>query len=454
VSEVLCVIHVDTEGPLLEPFAETATRLSHLLGLDHPLDRATGETLEDWHERWAHTLPEPAASAFRVVGDPHLLRAHSSWKEVEEGFARVADPAFRQSLQDSFGQPIVVNWHVLDHVGFGNNPRHRDMGWGNVFRRYREWLKAYGCTRDALHWHFHPASFSRDAHISATSYTNSYPVLNEILARRLIDHQWFPVVNRAGFHTVRPDSSLFLEQWIPFDASNQAAESDQRTDMQADVANGRFGDWRGAPSDWSIYQPDFRDWRRPGGMRRYISRCLNIRTRLRNIDEREIVKAFELARRSGRPVYLGVTNHDFREMSVEFRDFHAVLARVAARHPDVKFRHCEAVDAFRRAIGGEDYARAEPLKLAVGVTGNVLRVQTVAGEVFGPQPFLAIRTRLGGYHHDNLDFDALAGAWTYTFDGLTLPLEVVDAIAIGANDRFGHQSITVLRHGDWPLPRP
>lgn len=35
---------------------------------------------------------------------------------------------------------------------------------------------------------------------------------------------WFPLVNRAGMHNERPDSNWFLEQWIPFDASNQSIE--------------------------------------------------------------------------------------------------------------------------------------------------------------------------------------------------------------------------------------
>ena len=32
------------------------------------------------------------------------------------------------------------------------------------------------------------------------------------------------VVNRAGFHCERPDSHLFMEQWIPFDLSNMSTE--------------------------------------------------------------------------------------------------------------------------------------------------------------------------------------------------------------------------------------
>ena len=33
-------------------------------------------------------------------------------------------------------------------------------------------------------------------------------------------------------------------------------------DNQNDFANGRSGDWRNAPSDWSVYSPSLKDWRK------------------------------------------------------------------------------------------------------------------------------------------------------------------------------------------------
>ena len=62
-----------------------------------------------------------------------------------------------------------------------------------------------------------------EAHKCASSYVNS-PELYQIITRRIIERNWFPVVNRAGFHCERPDSHLFLEQWIPFDLSNLSTE--------------------------------------------------------------------------------------------------------------------------------------------------------------------------------------------------------------------------------------
>ena len=77
----------------------------------------------------------------------------------------------------------------------------------------------------------------------ATSCLHS-PHLVGILARKLLERSWFPSVYRPGFHTIRPDSHWFLEQWFPFDYSNQSTDEDID---QPDLADGRFGDWRPPP---------------------------------------------------------------------------------------------------------------------------------------------------------------------------------------------------------------
>ena len=60
---------------------------------------------------------------------------------------------------------------------------------------------------------------------AATSYVNSYSTLYDIICQRILEDDWFPVVNRPGFHSERADSHLFLEQWIPFDFANQFHEN-------------------------------------------------------------------------------------------------------------------------------------------------------------------------------------------------------------------------------------
>ena len=64
-----------------------------------------------------------------------------------------------------------------------------------------------------------------------------------------------PSTYRPGFHTIRPDSNWFLEQWIPFDFSNQSTKNEGN---QPDLIGGRWGDWRRAPNSWKPYHPSIR----------------------------------------------------------------------------------------------------------------------------------------------------------------------------------------------------
>ena len=94
------------------------------------------------------------------------------------------------------------------------NPRRRDLGYHKIYDFYKKTLDKNKKYKDALHWHFHPMSVYNEAHRCATSYVNS-PELYTILCRKIIERNFFPSVFRAGFQAERPDSNLFLEQWIP-----------------------------------------------------------------------------------------------------------------------------------------------------------------------------------------------------------------------------------------------
>ncbi|MFA6070634.1 MAG: hypothetical protein WC810_18785, partial [Janthinobacterium sp.] len=276
--------HVDTEGPLYESISELFLRIEGTIGkrLNMIPNRENLKIIQS--PDFVFENPEIDGLLKRMV-DPNLLNFKTSWFEVDEMLDRILSKEFRNQYKDSFGNGWIFNWHLLDHVGFKTNPRRRELGYSGVFNFYKDKLLATDSGDDLIQWHFHPVPFNKAANICATSYINSSYELTQVMCRRLIDHGWFPVVNRAGFHTVRPDSNWWLEQWLPFDASNQAISTDE--DDFKDTSNGRFGDWRGAPDDWSLYNPDFYDWRKQGSMRRTISRCFNMNTRFRNINVNE-----------------------------------------------------------------------------------------------------------------------------------------------------------------------
>lgn len=436
------VHHIDTEGPLCEPIEEVFKRIENTFNIELNLFPSFNnlKKLQNLEIDLGSNLLNDEV---KKIVDPHLVNFNSTWDKVDEMLYCILDEKYRNKFVDDFGNGLIYNWHVIDHVGFITNERRRDLGYLNIFNHYENILNCTKSYKDNIQWHFHPISFFKEAHITATSYDNSMYELHQVISRRIIEKQSFPTVNRAGFHTVRPDSAWFLEQWLPFDASNQSVENIEES-RQADAINGRYGDWKGAPSDWSIYKPDIYDWRKKGNSNRYISRVLNLKTRFRNVSKEEISKAFSTANRDGR-VYLGITNHDFRDMRVEIEEFQTELKSVKEMYPDVKVKNSTAIEAFCDVIG---YDRSEIeencLDFDVSIEDSVLNIVCKNGEFFGPQPYLAIKTISGDYYHDNLDFGTFKKNYFYTFDRYTLPLTLIDKIGLASNDKYGNSVIIIV----------
>jgi hypothetical protein len=437
--EVVIVHAVDTEGPLFESIEAKWLRLEEMFGI--VIEEKTEANLRALLNGEIET--DVPLENIRAVFSNHLSQYNTSWTEIDEMLSEIYTQRFRCQFVDSYDRPWKISWHCLDHIGYDANPRNRDLGHHKIFDRYDRWVREYSVFGDTLEWHFHPPSLFNEAHKCATLVFRNDNIL-QILSRKIIDRGWFPTSFRAGFHAERPDLNWFLEQWIPFDLSNISKLDDNRHGAR-DMQGGRFGDWRRAPSEWGIYSPSHDDYQVPGNCRRHIGRVLNVLNRLASIDEPELETAFRQAQESETPILVGITGHDFRDLRTEISAFGTLLQKVRERHPGVMVRFETTGDGFRRCLWPTGFPE-NPLRLTYQLyrrQGEVtLEVSTLEGQVFGPQPFLAIKTSAGRYIHDNLDFQE--DGWTYVFNEHTVHLDMIEAIGIAASDRFGNRSVISL----------
>ena len=444
--EVVIVHAVDTEGPLFESVEAKWLRLEEMFGI----------TTEEKTEKNLQALlngeleVDVPLENIRAVFSSHLSQFNSSWPEIDEMLSEIYSQEFRFRFLDSYDRPWRITWHCLDHIGYDLNPRNRDLGHHKIFDHYDRWITDYPDYGDALEWHFHPASIFNEAHRCATLVFRNDNIF-QILSRKIIDRGWFPTSFRAGFHAERPDLNWFLEQWIPFDLSNISKIDDNRHGAR-DMQGGRFGDWRRAPSHWGIYSPSHDDYQVAGNCRRYIGRVLNVLNRLASVDENDLEIAFQQAKNSANPILIGITGHDFRNLRTEIDYFGGLLERVRERHPDVVVRFETTANGFQRCLWPNGFPE-DSLRLMHQFHrhyGEVtLEISALNGQVFGPQPFLAIKTLGGQYIHDNFDFQE--DGWTYVFNEHTVPLDMIEAIGVAANDRFGNCS-TISLTKPWGLP--
>ena len=432
-NKILYVVHcIDTEGPLTETLTATFERLKTIFGIS--LD-ATEENLKKLQNQQINFGGDKAAIA--KCFSPKLLKYNSNWEELEEMLDDLMSVGFRNQNCDDFNNGWVYSWHCMDHVGYSENPRQKDIGYGNIFNFYKSKLKNLHNNKDELNWHFHPLSFLRKPTQAATSYINNYDVLIQILCRRILDSNWFPVVNRPGFHSERPDSHAFLEQWIPFDFANQFCEE---IEDQPDLSNGRFGDWSRAPKTWRGYRPSHDDYQVEGTCRRIIFRCLNVGTRLRSLKREHVRDAFFEARAAGSAI-LSFANHDYRDMRPDVNRVQEMLGDIKSEFPDVLIKYSGAEEA---AIALMKFESKPAPKLTLNLDGQRAIIEVVEGDIFGPQPFLAIKTKEGNYYHDNLDVIQSKKKWSYVFDDQTFELDNIAKIGVGTAGLFGKRSVAQI----------
>lgn len=446
-KKIVHFVHcVDTEGPLYESLKAKFERIEDIFNVKVSPSKKNLEKLKK-KKIPLNGKEEKIAS----VLSSHLTNYNYNWGKIREMIKRLFSDRFRKKYKDSFGSSWVFNWHCLDHVGYKINPRRRELGHHKIFDFYKKILKKNKKYKDSLHWHFHPMSVYKEAHRCATSYVNS-PELYNILCRKIIERNFFPSVFRAGFQAERPDSNLFLEQWIPFDITNMSTTNNKDLDMSLDFKLGRSGDWRRAPKEWSIYHPSHDDYQMKGNCRRWIGRALNVMNRIASINQKEIDKAFKEAEKRGFAL-VGFASHDFRDLEPEVNYLYNMIKKSSKKFKNVKFKFSEAKDAFVDVVKKIENTRIKPLKFNINFFKETnkdfarIEVKVKQGEVFGPQPFLAFKTKKNKFFNDNFDFSKNKNVWNYAFHSDTIPIKDLSVIGVAANDKLGNvyiQKIKVL----------
>ena len=426
--KILHIVHcIDTEGPLKENLKDTFKRLFDIYNIKLNPTKNNLQKIQNKKINLGNNK-----NSIAEMLHPKLLNYNNSWKKLKLMLKALNKKKFRYYTTDSFHGGWKFSWHCVDHF-LKNNPRKKTIGYGKIFNFYKKILNK----NDEINWHFHPESINKNPLAAATSYNNSMQSLLYCLSRRIIDNKWFPTINRPGFHSIRPDSNAFLEQWIPYDYANQRC--DEKTN-QKDLSFHRFGDWNRAPKTWCGYHPNFHDYQRPGHCRRVIFRCLNLGTRFKNIKKKNVIEAFEEARKKNKAI-LAFASHDFRDFTEDLILMRNLIKETKEKYPDIKIKFSKASDAAK-----DLYAQSsKKLKLKLSIKNNRIIIKLISGEIFGPQPFLAIKTKKNKFYHDNLDIIKPKKIWSYFLDKQTIEKKFISRIGIGTASINGDYAVIIKK---------
>ena len=432
------VVHcVDTEGPLNESLSATFERIKRAFGIELEPSIDNLEKIQN-KQLTLNGKEEALAAAF----SKRIMAYNHDWGYLDRMLDNITSETFRLAHSDTNRKGWQYTWFIMDHIDYLDNPRSKITGYNAIWDHYKEYYHLHGIKDDEFQWHVHPANAYQAGNHCGTSYWNS-PHILQSLCHRLIDRGFFPEGFRAGYHTERPDSHWLLEQYIPYDFSNQSVALTENEKMQLDLSTGRFGDWRRAKSEWGWYHPSHDDYQSEGNCHRFIFRCLNVGTRLRLINQREVDMAFESASK-GENVLLAFCDHDFREMKYDVDEVYGLILEASKKFGAVEWVNSTAVEAAKAVIGEE----SEDCMLSVDVaelTGDRKRIDIETTiDSFGAQPFFAIKMRDGRYRADQLDVQIPNRRWSYVFDEESVRASDVELVGIATNSRKGSGALKVM----------
>ena len=142
---------IDTEGPLHESLSATFERLEEMFGINI---EATKENLYKLQNDQIKISNSKISTSDIFSED--LLNYNDTWDKIDDMLSESLSNEYRNLLKDSFGGGWIYNWFCMDHVGFEDNPRRRDLGINNIYDHYVDTLRQHNSHQDGVYFHYHP----------------------------------------------------------------------------------------------------------------------------------------------------------------------------------------------------------------------------------------------------------------------------------------------------------
>ncbi len=353
----------------------------------------------------------------------------SSWDELMEGMSAL-DGVVRDSLVDSFGRKLTINWFLLDWTGYSNDDanfakRGHDLTEFSVWKHYKEYIlstKRIHQTNDGVYWHYHHPP--KDGIWGWNTDWGDSDLYNVIVGKLIFEYGYFPSVYRAGKYVETNDNSHWLEENIPFDYSNISP-------VKRD-----FCDWSRSTTSWTPYHPAFSDYAVAGSMHRLIARSLPVAAKGGSgiLSSLEIDNAFKEVE-SGQRAIFSFHSHDYyKSISEEFIKAHEMIS-IASKKIGIKWKYSNCLDALRWSQSIKDEASC--LQISLVRENNFLNI-SINRNFFGRKPFVAIEKKNGDVNRVEVEKKGSIYA-------LALSSEI-KKVGIGISDAGGYTATAVFNN--------
>jgi hypothetical protein len=364
----------------------------------------------------------------------------NSWFKLKKLIEIILSKKFRNQYKDSQGNGLVFSWFLLTLTGFKTNPFKRPMKYHQNYDFYNNnFKKIFKKFDDEIYWHYHQPAPSRIGNEWCRDWTGSQEYFN-ILARMVMERSYFPSCFRAGGRIEDNDLSNWLEQWIPFDFSNSSTKEGnlERVESAGQKLKNLI-DWSKSTQSWVSYNPSRENYQKNGSQKRFVFRCLDVKSDFVKLSDQEIRKAFSEAY-NGKNSVLSFFEHDRRFNAIKnIEDVMQRIKIISNEFKKVKWYYSNARKASVLSNNILDFPRPK-FKIKTGENNRL--IITSNNNIFGNTPFLC------GYNNQKFFFEIPLNVLGYN-KWITGPNFLIDKkikkIAIAANSPSGNIGINYFK---------
>ncbi len=331
------------------------------------------------------------------VGRRHPTVVTSLYTQPGFNAHHIMDPAYRETLLDSYGHPLIMTWWMLTGSIFRaatntNVPYPSPLSL-HLMRKYHGGaLASFG---DELTLHYHTWVWS-DYDNDGVAYWNQARSFKEcqedfvtVLAENLLEEENFPVSFRSGWHYMDNDWQVFLDRWIPFSLHDDWPS--KRIDETEPIDN--VFDWSRASSDWIPFHPSLTDYQVPGNARGWNVRSKSIERVSREALEQAFVQASQ-----GKDQVLCLWDHLADDnIFPSLTRVNGLLHELSNQY-GIPFEFKGATEAMQIWLGSTDSVAPELFFSENRIGGTVTFSVETNEPIFQIQPFVAVKTVEERYH--------------------------------------------------------
>lgn len=354
---------------------------------------------------------------------------YDNWKDIKSSLSEITNEDYRKIQADSYGNGFMLNWFIMDFMGFKTNPKNRIMEYNDTYDN----IKSLNTAADSFHWHYHQPPKSGQGDQWSEDWDSSNEHYN-ILGHRILDRNDFPEAYRAGGTIQDNKCSHWLEDNLMIDYSNRVSYKSYPTDNIFDF------NWYSAPENWGFYHPSKSDFLQTGDMRRVIARSVDLKSRFHLLEEWEVMQAFQDAKKSNRPVILSYFSHDHRDMVAETNYAIDIIKR-QSKKANVPFRWCDAKDAIKIC------KKIKTIKSEIGIQreeNNRVMIH-FRSEIYQKNPFVYTRDTSNKIKYHKLDLEWIPNCPFYLQRCFLDLTEDMTELGVACTSLSGDKSVKVFK---------